>query len=86
MITEYIFDFPNWFFQREIPTVWSEFNTKIPEFYKFLSVTRGYHEYSIKEEIPYNEQITLRPSSGPRTQAGERNMGRNLNRELRLTI
>lgn len=86
MITEYIFDFPNWFFQREIPTVWSEFNTKIPEFYKFLSVTRGYHEYSIKEEIPYNEQITLRPSSGPRTQAGERNMGRNLNRELKYEL
>jgi hypothetical protein len=51
-----------------------------------LSVTRGYHEYSIKEEIPYNEQITLRPSSGPRTQAGERNMGRNLNRELKYEL
>ena len=64
MITEYIFDFPNWFFQREIPTVWSEFNTKIPEFYKFLSVTRGYHEYSIKEETPYNEPITILSNSG----------------------
>ena len=64
MITEYIFDFPNWFFQREIPTVWSEFNTKIPEFYKFLSVTRGYHEYSLKEETPYNEPITLLSNSG----------------------
>ena len=64
MITEYIFDFPNWFFQREIPTVWSEFSTKIPEFYKFLSVTRGYHDNSIKEEIPYNEPITLLCNSG----------------------
>lgn len=69
-------DFPDWFFQGEYPTIWSEYNTKIPQFFKFLTVTRGYQEYFIQESEEYNERYTLRPSAGPSVRAGQQNAGR----------
>ncbi|MEQ8523291.1 DUF3857 domain-containing protein [Gracilimonas sp.] len=38
-------DFPDWFFQREIPVLWSEYTTNIPEWFSYLSVKRGFQEY-----------------------------------------
>lgn len=69
-------DFPDWYFQGEYPILWSEYKTKIPEFFKFLTLTRGYQEYFIQEESEFNERYTLRPSAGPSVRAGERNAGR----------
>lgn len=42
-------DFPTWYFQTDIPTMWSEYVTTIPEWFKYLTVTRGFHEYSVQE-------------------------------------
>ncbi len=69
-------DFPDWYFQGEYPTLWSEYNTKIPQFFKFLTVTRGYQEYFIQESSDYNERYTIRPSAGPSVMAGQQNAGR----------
>lgn len=76
LTSDYLFDFPNWFFQREIPTIWSELNTKIPNFFKFLNVTRGYHKYFITEETQYLEQVRLKASLGAYSdgQTGDRKL------------
>lgn len=62
--SEHPLDFPDWFFQREIPTMYSEYVTRIPEWFTYLTVTRGFHNYFVKEEVPYNDRIMFRDAYG----------------------
>lgn len=62
--SEHPLDFPDWFFQREIPTVYSEYVTRIPSWFKYLTVTRGYHNYFVKEDVQYNDRIMFRGPYG----------------------
>ncbi|MCU0467895.1 MAG: DUF3857 domain-containing protein [Arcicella sp.] len=38
-----------WEFQKSIPTVWSEYRVKIPDFYKFQIIGQGYESFAIAE-------------------------------------
>jgi hypothetical protein len=40
----------DWYFQDEIPVIWSELRTIIPEFYEFRRATGGYLHSTISEE------------------------------------
>ncbi len=52
-------DFPDWVFQREIPTLWSEYEARIPEWFNFLTVTRGYRGYDIQERTSFNDNARI---------------------------
>lgn len=55
MISESAIDIPNWFFQREYPTMWSEYKVFVPEWFNYLIYTRGYSEFTISTSEKYNE-------------------------------
>lgn len=38
-----------WEFQKSIPTVWSEYRVKIPDFYKFQIIGQGYESFALSE-------------------------------------
>ncbi len=38
-----------WDFQKSIPTVWSEYRVKIPDFYKFQIISQGYEPFVVSE-------------------------------------
>ncbi|HNF48682.1 MAG TPA: hypothetical protein PKO18_04005 [Chitinophagales bacterium] len=48
---------PTWYFQREIPTLFSQFSVSIPEFYKFRKNISGY--LAINPPVSEIEDITL---------------------------
>ncbi len=50
-------DFPDWFFQREIPTVWSGYVAQIPEWFNYETVRRGFHYYSKFDQKTYQDRI-----------------------------
>ncbi|WP_290791903.1 DUF3857 domain-containing protein [Flavihumibacter sp. UBA7668] len=45
--SDYIFEFKPWDFQREHPTLWSEYEVEIPEYYDYVFLTQGYKAYHI---------------------------------------
>tara|TARA_R110000868_G_scaffold410693_6_gene699900 strand:+ start:25135 stop:27111 length:1977 start_codon:yes stop_codon:yes gene_type:complete len=57
-------DFPSWVFQDDIPVMWSEYTAKIPEWFRFLTVTRGYHRYLVNEQNNYNDRINFNTRNG----------------------
>jgi hypothetical protein len=52
-------DFPDWYFQREIPTVWSGLITQIPEWFNYETVRRGYHFYAKNEQRTYQDRLMI---------------------------
>lgn len=57
--SDYPLDFPDWIFQDDIPVQWSEYTAKIPEWFEFLTVTRGYHEFFINQSEDYKGSIAI---------------------------
>lgn len=45
--SDYIFDFRAWEFQSEYPTLWSEYEVEIPEYYDYVYLAQGYKTYHI---------------------------------------
>jgi uncharacterized protein YjhX (UPF0386 family) len=55
----FIFNFPDWTFQRNIPTVRSQFVAKIPDYFKFERYMQGYHPVTSFQEDAEMETINL---------------------------
>ncbi len=49
MRSEFIFNFQDWEFQSEIPTVWSEYRSRIPEYFRYEQYMQGYVPITINE-------------------------------------
>ncbi|GAB2656394.1 hypothetical protein GCM10027036_07280 [Flavihumibacter cheonanensis] len=45
--SDYLFQFRDWAFQNEYPTLWSEYEVEIPEYFDYVYLTQGYHRYHI---------------------------------------
>lgn len=45
----YIFNFQDWDFQSTIPIAWSEYRTRIPEYFNYRRIMKGYLSASINE-------------------------------------
>lgn len=57
-------DFPSWVFQDNIPVMWSEYTARVPEWFRFLTVSRGYHDFFVSEQERYNDRININNRSG----------------------
>jgi hypothetical protein len=53
----FIYFFRPWYFQSDIPVVWSEYRTLLPEYYDFKQVTGGYLRHDIHETKTYSGSI-----------------------------
>lgn len=42
--SDFIFTLRGWKFQSDIPTLWSEYNVRIPEYFNYKSTVSGYYE------------------------------------------
>ena len=48
----------DWYFQDDIPTIWSEYEMLIPEFYVFTKVGQGHTPYAVNTTDRTNEALT----------------------------
>tara|TARA_R110002096_G_scaffold406782_2_gene605131 strand:- start:7558 stop:9579 length:2022 start_codon:yes stop_codon:yes gene_type:complete len=55
-------DVPDWFFQREIPVLWSEYTAKVPEWFSYLPYKRSYHPFFEDYQEQYNDNATIQYS------------------------
>ena len=46
--SDFLFNFQDWTFQREIPTRWSEFKASIPEYFDYKMLMQGYEPLALQ--------------------------------------
>lgn len=71
----YIFNFQDWDFQTTIPTVWSEYRTRIPEYFDYRRFMKGYLTATINDlrqenkffNIIYRERVGSEKAGSIRT-------------------
>ncbi len=57
--SDFIFNFQDWEFQSTIPTVWSEYRARIPEYFSYDKYMQGYIPLSVNEESREPATITI---------------------------
>ncbi|MEK6781094.1 MAG: hypothetical protein AABY93_05285 [Bacteroidota bacterium] len=64
--SDFVINFQDWEFQSTIPTVWSEYRARIPEYYNYEKYMQGYVALSVNEQTrePNSIKITSRERSG----------------------
>lgn len=64
--SDYIFNLRSWYFQHDIPVVYSEYIVKIPEYFHYKVSSKGYHPLAISEKKYRSEDFII----GKGTNAG----------------
>ena len=57
--SDFLFNFQDWTFQREIPTRWSEFRAEIPEYFDYKMLMQGYVPLTLQTQATAQAQYTL---------------------------
>lgn len=57
--SDFIFNFQDWEFQTTIPTVWSEYRARIPEYFHYDKYMQGYIQIAISEETKVPASINI---------------------------
>jgi hypothetical protein len=57
--SDFMYNMREWEFQTTIPTVWSEYNTRIPEYFNYKQLQQGYLPFHISESHRGNERFTV---------------------------
>ena len=52
--SDFIHFFRAWDFQGENPVLWSEYNASIPEFFAYVFLSQGYHQFDIRDSKSRN--------------------------------
>jgi len=66
--SDFLFNFQDWEFQDEIPTLWSEYRVHIPEYYNYQKYMQGYIAIAINESETNPKAILINSkerSDGP---------------------
>jgi hypothetical protein len=62
VLSDFLFNFQDWTFQRDIPVRWSEFRANIPEYFKYKMLMQGYHALAVQNQVENTTQFTVHTS------------------------
>jgi hypothetical protein len=62
--SDFLFNFQDWTFQREIPTRWSEFTAVIPEYFDYKMLMQGYDPLALQTSEQSRTQYNLHTTGG----------------------
>ncbi len=57
--SDFLFNFQDWEFQTTIPTRWSEYRARIPEYYNYEKYMQGYIPLSVNENETKSGSFTI---------------------------
>lgn len=62
VISDFLFNFQDWEFQTTIPTRWSEYRARIPEYFNYEKYMQGYVSLSVVENEMASNSFTVNSS------------------------
>jgi hypothetical protein len=62
ILSDFLFNYQDWEFQREIPTAWSEYRARVPQYFNYDKYMQGYVSLSVNEssQVPASISITTK--------------------------
>ncbi|WKN42525.1 transglutaminase domain-containing protein [Tunicatimonas pelagia] len=57
--SDFIFNLQDWRFQSSVPTVWSEYNVEIPEYFFYKPLSQGYYPFVINKQTTASGQYNI---------------------------
>lgn len=57
--SDFFFNLQSWTFQGAYPVLWSQYEAAIPEFYKYVTLSQGYHPFSINKVTSTNSSFSF---------------------------
>ena len=57
--SDFLFNFQDWTFQRDVPTRWSEYRANIPEYFHYKIQSQGYHAMAVNTQTENSTQLTV---------------------------
>jgi hypothetical protein len=73
--SDFLFNFQDWTFQREVPTRWSEFQATIPEYFDYKMLMQGYEPLALQTREEAQAQYNLHTEGGFTEEGGGFNAG-----------
>lgn len=70
VVSEFFYDFHTWYFQHEIPTMWSEYTVQIPEYFSYNKSLRGYIPLDINETSTDRKSVQINEKTRSSTETG----------------
>ena len=64
VVSDFLFNFQDWTFQRDIPVRWSEFRAAIPEYFHYKMLQQGYHPLTVHTQNESAAQFTVHTAGG----------------------
>ncbi len=58
ILSDFFFNLNSWYFQHDIPTQWSEYNTRIPEYFQYKKTHSGY-ETLVENESTFQRKTIM---------------------------
>ncbi|SEM42582.1 hypothetical protein SAMN05216436_104169 [bacterium A37T11] len=65
--SDFLFNLPSWSFQGSLPRLWSEYTTRIPQFFQYVFLSQGYQPFLVKENRNSMVSYTVRDQTGIQT-------------------
>jgi hypothetical protein len=62
-LTSDFYSLPSWFFQKSIPVLYSELNVKIPEYFRYKTLMKGYEPLDSYDTKNVNQMILAGPGN-----------------------
>lgn len=62
--SDFWWDIPTWYFQSNVPALWSEYRVSIPEYYEFTKFSQGYQEFAVNENKNTSTTINIPQNQG----------------------
>ena len=62
--SDFLFNFQDWTFQRDVPTRWSEFQATIPEYFDYKMLMQGYEPLALQTSENVQTQYNLHTEGG----------------------
>ncbi|MTI30312.1 DUF3857 domain-containing protein [Cytophagales bacterium RKSG123] len=65
--SDFLFNLQSWYFQYEIPAIWSEYTAVVPEYFYYKKLGQGYISMVLAEEDKKSESIVFSSKEGSNT-------------------
>ena len=59
IVSPFTFNLRTWEFQSEIPTVYSQYEVTIPEYYDYQQISSGYHSFAVFDKSTISSKFTI---------------------------
>jgi hypothetical protein len=52
--SDFFFNLQSWVFQGDYPVLWSQYDAEVPDFFKYVTLTQGYHPFHVNKKSQSN--------------------------------